>query len=66
MECESSSQKVAEIEQSVAQIQPDIAILGDDNAFSLMAQHLVDRKIPPFFSASTAGRCSTLPWTIRW
>jgi ABC-type uncharacterized transport system substrate-binding protein len=42
-------QQVASIQQSVAELQPDIAILGDDNAFSLMAQHLVDQEIPVVF-----------------
>ncbi|WP_417532248.1 hypothetical protein [Marinobacter lipolyticus] len=39
-------EKVASIQQSVSEIQPDIAILGDDNAFSLMASNRVERKIP--------------------
>ncbi|MGO1749648.1 MAG: ABC transporter substrate-binding protein [Marinobacter sp.] len=42
-------QQVASIQKSVAEIQPDVAILGDDNAFSLMAQHLVDQNIPVVF-----------------
>ncbi len=42
-------QQAASIQKSVAEIKPDIAILGDDNAFSLMAQHLVDQKIPVVF-----------------
>jgi len=42
-------QQVAHIKKSVAEIKPDIAILGDDNAFSLMAQHLVDQEIPVVF-----------------
>jgi len=42
-------EKVARIQQSVSEIQPDIAILGDDNAFSLMASNRVERKIPVVF-----------------
>ncbi|MBQ0747251.1 MAG: hypothetical protein KBT82_01780 [Marinobacter sp.] len=43
------AQKVESIQKSVAEIKPDVAILGDDNAFSLMAQHLVDQEIPVVF-----------------
>lgn len=43
------SHKVESIRKSVAELQPDIAILGDDNAFSLMAKHLVDNEIPVVF-----------------
>jgi len=48
-------QKVASIQQSVSEIQPDIAILGDDNAFSLMASHLVDVEIPVVFLGVNGG-----------
>lgn len=48
-------QQVASIQQSVAEIQPDIAILGDDNAFSLMAQHLADNGIPVVFFGVNGG-----------
>lgn len=48
-------EKVASIQQSVSKIQPDIAILGDDNAFSLMAGNLVDRQIPVVFLGVNGG-----------
>ena len=48
-------QKVASLQQSITDIQPDIAILGDDNAFSLMANHLVERKIPVVFLGVNGG-----------
>lgn len=41
--------QVEKIRESVGKIQPDIAILGDDNAFSLMAKHLVEQDIPVVF-----------------
>lgn len=49
------AQKVADIEQSVARIQPDVAILGDDNAFSLMTEHLVEKQIPIVFLGVNGG-----------
>lgn len=48
-------EKVASIQQSVSKIQPDIAILGDDNAFSLMAGNLVDRQTPVVFLGVNGG-----------
>ncbi len=48
-------QKVASLQQSITEIEPDIAILGDDNAFSLMANHLVERKIPVVFLGVNGG-----------
>lgn len=48
-------EKVATIQQALAGIQPDIAILGDDNAFSLMADHLVERQIPVVFLGVNGG-----------
>jgi ABC-type uncharacterized transport system substrate-binding protein len=48
-------QKVAEIQQAVASIQPDVAILGDDNAFTLMAEHLVSQQIPVVFLGVNGG-----------
>lgn len=48
-------QKVAEIQASVANIQPDVAILGDDNAFSLMAAHLLGKDIPVVFLGVNGG-----------
>ncbi|MDL0433482.1 ABC transporter substrate binding protein [Marinobacter sp. TBZ242] len=47
--------KVASIEQSVSSIKPDIAILGDDNAFSLMASGLVEKQIPVVFLGVNGG-----------
>lgn len=41
--------KTASIQAEVDRIQPDIAILGDDNAFLLMSEYLVDKKIPVVF-----------------
>ncbi|HEY9120520.1 MAG TPA: ABC transporter substrate binding protein [Marinobacter sp.] len=48
-------EKVAEIQQAVTVIQPDIAILGDDNAFSLMAGDLVERQVPVVFFGVNGG-----------
>ncbi|MDO6442271.1 MULTISPECIES: ABC transporter substrate-binding protein [unclassified Marinobacter] len=48
-------QKVASIQQTVAEIKPDVAILGDDNAFTLMAQHLADNEIPVVFFGVNGG-----------
>lgn len=48
-------QKVASIQRAIADIQPDIAILGDDNAFSLMAKHLADNQIPVVFLGVNGG-----------
>lgn len=47
--------KVAETQKAIAQLQPDVAILGDDNAFSLMAEHLVGRQIPVVFLGVNGG-----------
>lgn len=47
--------KVADIQQSIKQLNPDVAILGDDNAFSLMAQNLVDSGIPVVFLGVNGG-----------
>lgn len=49
------SDKVATIEKSISSIKPDIAILGDDNAFSLMASSLVERQIPVVFLGVNGG-----------
>lgn len=48
-------QKVINAQQSVTELQPDIVILGDDNAFSLMAQHLVEKQIPVVFLGVNGG-----------
>lgn len=48
-------QKVADIQRSVASLQPDVAILGDDNAFSLMADYLLEREIPVVFLGVNGG-----------
>lgn len=48
-------QAVARVRQSVAELEPDIAILGDDNAFSLMAGHLVEAEIPVVFLGVNGG-----------
>lgn len=48
-------QKVAEIEGAIADIKPDVAILGDDNAFTLMAERLVEREIPVVFLGVNGG-----------
>jgi len=47
--------KVAEIQNAIADINPDVAILGDDNAFTLMAEHLVEREIPVVFLGVNGG-----------
>lgn len=47
--------KVADIQKAIADIEPDVAILGDDNAFSLMADHLVEREIPVVFLGVNGG-----------
>ncbi|WP_166256475.1 ABC transporter substrate-binding protein [Marinobacter salicampi] len=47
--------KVAELLQSIGEIEPDVAILGDDNAITLMAGHLVDRQIPVVFLGVNGG-----------
>lgn len=48
-------EKVLEIQELVNSIQPDIAILGDDNAFSLMAKSLVEQQIPVVFFGVNGG-----------
>ncbi|MBC7184148.1 MAG: hypothetical protein H5U30_11340, partial [Marinobacter sp.] len=48
-------QKVAEIERAIADIKPDVTILGDDNAFTLMAERLVEREIPVVFLGVNGG-----------
>ncbi len=48
-------QKVAEVQQAIAGLDPDVAILGDDNAFSLMADHLVERQVPVVFLGVNGG-----------
>ncbi|NVK36569.1 MAG: hypothetical protein HWE18_01470 [Gammaproteobacteria bacterium] len=48
-------QKVKSVQAQIETIQPDIAILGDDNAFSLMAQYLVDKNIPVVFLGVNGG-----------
>lgn len=48
-------QKVAQIQKAVADIKPDVAILGDDNAFSLMAEHLTGQNIPVVFLGVNGG-----------
>ncbi len=48
-------QKVAEVQSAIADIKPDVAILGDDNAFTLMAEHLVAREIPVVFLGVNGG-----------
>ncbi len=47
--------KVASIQQEVNRIKPDIAILGDDNAFLLMAEYLVNEQIPVVFFGVNGG-----------
>ncbi|MBU2955953.1 ABC transporter substrate-binding protein [Marinobacter sp. F3R08] len=47
--------KVAEIQGKIADVKPDVAILGDDNAFTLMADHLVSQKIPVVFLGVNGG-----------
>lgn len=47
--------KVKSVQTQIQALQPDIAILGDDNAFSLMAQHLVEQKIPVVFLGVNGG-----------
>ncbi|MCD1647349.1 ABC transporter substrate-binding protein [Marinobacter adhaerens] len=47
--------KVAEIQSNIADINPDVAILGDDNAFTLMADHLVGEEIPVVFLGVNGG-----------
>lgn len=42
-------QQVTQIQAKVAELQPDIAILGDDNALSLMADYLIEQEIPVVF-----------------
>lgn len=49
------SQQTTSVQQAVAALQPDLAILGDDNAFSLMAGHLVERQIPVVFLGVNGG-----------
>ncbi|WP_417568092.1 ABC transporter substrate-binding protein [Marinobacter sp.] len=48
-------QKVETTQQAIAKINPDVAILGDDNAFSLMAAHLVEKNIPVVFLGVNGG-----------
>lgn len=47
--------KVADIQNRISELSPDVAILGDDNAFSLMAEHLVQREIPVVFLGVNGG-----------
>lgn len=47
--------KVASLQQEVKKIKPDIAILGDDNAFLLMAEYLVQEQIPVVFFGVNGG-----------
>lgn len=48
-------EKVASIQQDVNRIKPDIAILGDDNAFLFMAEYLVQQQIPVVFFGVNGG-----------
>lgn len=48
-------QKVASIQKSISGLQPDVAILGDDNAFTLMASKLVEKRIPVVFLGVNGG-----------
>lgn len=48
-------QQAASVQERVAALQPDLAILGDDNAFSLMAGYLVRRQIPVVFLGVNGG-----------
>lgn len=48
-------EKVASIQRNVNKVKPDIAILGDDNAFLLMADYLVDKQIPVVFFGVNGG-----------
>ncbi len=48
-------QKAADTQNAITELQPDVAILGDDNAFTLMAQHLADRNIPVVFLGVNGG-----------
>ncbi len=48
-------QKAADTQSAIAELKPDVAILGDDNAFTLMAQHLADRNIPVVFLGVNGG-----------
>lgn len=47
--------KVARIQGEIAKLNPDVAILGDDNAFSLMAEHLAQRQVPVVFLGVNGG-----------
>mgnify|MGYP000032402855 CR=1 FL=1 len=47
--------KVAEIQEKISELDPDVAILGDDNAFTLMAEPLVKRGIPVVFLGVNGG-----------
>lgn len=47
--------KVSSIQTQLDTLKPDIAILGDDNALSLMAQHLVNKNIPVVFLGVNGG-----------
>jgi len=48
-------QRVSEIQAAIADIKPDLAILGDDNAFTLMADHFVEQDIPVVFLGVNGG-----------
>jgi ABC-type uncharacterized transport system substrate-binding protein len=48
-------EKVATIQAAVNKLQPDIAILGDDNAFLLMAEYMVEKQIPVVFFGVNGG-----------
>lgn len=48
-------QQVTRIQQAVAELSPDVAILGDDNAFALMAGDLVNQQVPVVFLGVNGG-----------
>lgn len=48
-------QQADKAQSAIADIKPDIVIVGDDNAFTLMGDYLVDRKIPVVFLGINGG-----------
>ena len=49
-------EKAAEIQQSIRRLAPELVIIGDDNAFSLMAESIARMGIPVVFLGVNGGR----------
>lgn len=47
--------KATELTEAISRIKPDVAIVGDDNAFSLMTEYLIENQIPVVFLGINGG-----------